>query len=246
MVPQPLVLYVKGLARSSNEKTALVSIVHRLRLVVADRSHDVDQPSVTIPRRSSLSSGPVSMTSPRDSGQPSPRIRGPFTPGFDGVLNGGDSWAGRRRLAEGLQKSGGKEDAGGGDGQQLGRDFEIKEEEEETETETDLDQGHAVPDGSESDNPPAAPAPEPSRSPPSTDASNLPSGVQVVDEGIRSLSLTVETPTGTPGTTGISLSQDLADVEWSYLDPQGKLQGKSGTMRRSREQLTVDGRSIPC
>ncbi|KZV76924.1 hypothetical protein PENSPDRAFT_621850 [Peniophora sp. CONT] len=63
-------------------------------------SSDTGGMSLPIPRKLSLTG--AQLGSPRESAMPSPRTRGPVTPGgIDGVLSGaGDSWMARRRASE--------------------------------------------------------------------------------------------------------------------------------------------------
>lgn len=70
------------------------------------RRDSTDQPPLALPRKLSVSN--TQGNSPRDGALPSPRTRiGGFTSGFDGVLNGGDSWMARRRTSESVLKVGG-------------------------------------------------------------------------------------------------------------------------------------------
>lgn len=78
--------------------------------------------NLPIPRKLSLTG--AQLGSPRESAMPSPRTRGPLTPGgIDGVLSGGDSWMARRRASEaGKALPTPRGDDGGGE--------QIKEEDE--------------------------------------------------------------------------------------------------------------------
>ena len=177
------------------------------------------------------------MPSPRESSQPSPRTRIPFSPSFDGVLSGGDTWAARRRYSEGLQKGvKGEASGSGGEGQQEGKEEDIKEEDEEVSKDNkDTEPSPAViDDGLDSVHQPESPRPqpEPSCNPAPNGPSKESPEVQVANVGIRNLSLASETSakeSGTPGkeesATAITV-HDLASIEWSYLDPQGQVQGK--------------------
>ncbi|KAF9072776.1 hypothetical protein BDP27DRAFT_388353 [Rhodocollybia butyracea] len=167
------------------------------------RRDSTDLPPLT-PRKLSLT-GQAPLLSPRETGMPSPRGRLGHTPSFDGVLNGGESWMARRRASE-VSKNAPRDP---------GEDpKEIREEDEENNLDSQsrpgamgsLASGIAMqkPDSIESglaqialDAPPSAAVPSLTNSPASTSASIGPP----------------------PGIV------DLASVEWSYLDPQGQIQG---------------------
>jgi PERQ amino acid-rich with GYF domain-containing protein len=162
----------------------------------------------------------------------------PFTPSFDGVLNSGDSWVSRRRASEGLQKSAVvKGDAGGGEGQQDGKEADIKEEEEE-EGRKETDRNPIISDGSSSvHRPESPPQPEPSRSPPSDPPPSKSPEVQVASSGSRKVSSTAETSVGIISAVNTAPPlQDLTSVEWSYLDPQGQVQGQA----TNKSNLSLD------
>jgi PERQ amino acid-rich with GYF domain-containing protein len=158
----------------------------------------------------SLSSGQPPLPS-RETGLSSPRSRVGFGPSFDGVLNGAEALGARRKVPEGLPKAGAtlpaqidREDSECLDG----RDPDIKEEEEErclgTVQHDDLK--------------------SPSQPNPSGDASfslatqpinKSPAASEIAKAA--SIDLRSGPPPGIP---------DLASVEWSYLDPQGEVQGQ--------------------
>ena len=170
-----------------------------------------------MPRRQSLSSGQGPLNSPRDAA-PSPRSRVGHGPGFDGVLGGGDTWVSRRKAAEGLSRTTSSSFTDlGGDSDPKG--VEIKEEEEE----------HSDP---------AVPMDKnPSESGNGVEVANGSSGdhgVQPVAQALDDLALggsnTVSNGSGAsysnfPHPSPPQPLVDLANVEWSYLDPQGNVQG---------------------
>lgn len=160
-------------------------------------------PSVA-PRKLSLSNQP-----PASPGLPSPR--GKYTPGFDGILNGGDSWVARRRASEGILKGGGPSREASGDYSDSGG-LEIKEEDE---------LGQDAEDGNQE----RVHSFQPDPSPPGPDTRKMtqaPADTQTetpqryLESNGQNATLGMKPP---PGIT------DLASVEWSYLDPQGQVQG---------------------
>ena len=185
-----------------------------------------------MPRKLSLSNTQgVTLTSPRDA-LPSPRNRiGAFGSGFDGVLNSGDAWS-RRRPSAGVPATGGGMTAQEGKEEDARRSG-IKEEEESA--------GHHSLDAHNSD--PAAgtdisssPGPDvsPSDATPDGQVSSL--RFDSLGQSMTGLSLEAQNqcnsnpqvsstmhplPSGTP--PGLT---DSASIEWSYLDPQGQVQGK--------------------
>ncbi|KAI9572769.1 hypothetical protein HD554DRAFT_2285310 [Boletus coccyginus] len=195
------------------------------------RKDSTDQPPLALPRKLSISNTQGgTLTSPRDA-LPSPRNRiGAFGSGFDGVLNSGDSWS-RRRPSASVAGAGG----GGGilaRGEEDARRSEIKEEEE--------NMGHHSADAHDSD--PAAVIDQSSSPGPDVSPSDMTSEGQVslsrlesVDQGIAGMSLeTQNLPNSNPrilSTTNPHPSgpppglTDPASIEWSYLDPQGQVQG---------------------
>ncbi|KAJ7655269.1 hypothetical protein DFH06DRAFT_496661 [Mycena polygramma] len=169
------------------------------------RRDSADQLSAPLPRKLSLSSTQTPL-SPRDAALPSPRTRLGHTPTFDGVLNGGESWVSRRRASEAKAVGNASRDA-------EARGPEIREEDEDPNPNSGgKSVPHEIPQATASPSPdPPPPAPQPktgdrvSQSPQVQNGSGL--GGSVV-------------PNGPP--PGIL---DLASVQWSYLDPQGQLQG---------------------
>ena len=194
-----------------------------------------DQP-LALPRKLSLSNTQgASSTSPRDM-LPSPRNRiGAFGSGFDGVLNNGDSWSRRRPLA-GMSGGGGSMIARGDGKEEDTRRSEIKEEDESV--------GRHSPNAHDSD--PAAvtdlsPSPGPDSSDPTLDGQVSSMDFNSVGRSMAGMSLEEQNqpdsdlqilstinpiPSGPP--PGLT---DPASIDWSYLDPQGQVQGKCNTIK---------------
>ncbi|KAF8213572.1 hypothetical protein K438DRAFT_1661780 [Mycena galopus ATCC 62051] len=166
------------------------------------RRESSDQLSGLPPRKLSLSStqGPMS---PRDSALPSPRTRLGHTPTFDGVLNGGESWVARRRASEAKAVA---RDAEHHEAPNL----EIREEDEDANADSG---GNHTPQEI-----PKATASPPRDPPASSQPKTTGDGTPHVQNGSDPAAPVV--PNGPP--PGF---RDLAGVQWSYLDPQGQLQG---------------------
>ncbi|KAK7041951.1 kinesin-like protein [Paramarasmius palmivorus] len=175
--------------------------------LIPRRRDSTDQPP-TAPRKLSLS-GQAPLASPRDVGLPSPRRLG-HTGGFDGVLNGGDSWVARRRASEGPMRTSNtaREPSGG-------EENEIREEEEEIRPEAE----------------PKVEAQDRSEPPANTDAGGIAlQRPEAIDTGMAHLSLdnNAQSATNSPSVAGVGPPPgitDLANIEWSYVDPQGHIQG---------------------
>jgi len=157
--------------------------------------------------------GQAPLLSPRDTALPSPRGR----VGFDGILNGGDSWTARRRASEGLVKGAGASRDGGGED---GRNPDIKEEDEENnggggEVKTSA-QTQSDPVEAAKTNGTILQHPE-----------NIETGIAQLSVEPTSQQSMSSSPASNPATLGPPPGiTDLASVEWSYLDPQGQVQGK--------------------
>ena len=152
---------------------------------------------------------------PREAGQPSPRTRVSYTLGFDGVLNGGDSWVAKRRPSETSQKSVTNLGAGGDDN--LGDRTEgIKEEKEEENGESRLVQS-SLP-GMHDNSPFSSNGVDGSQ----IDVGSLAGGV-----GQLSLNTNVSNPVdNVQNHSSIGAPPGLVNVEWSYKDPTGTVQGE--------------------
>ncbi|CAL1696731.1 unnamed protein product [Somion occarium] len=175
----------------------------RMGTYVGRRKDSTDQLPLPLPRKQSLSSMQGPLASPREASLPSPRVR--VGPAFDGVLN--ESWTSKRRVPEGLAKSGSRGDLK--EAQREGVEQGIKEEEEEppinSETEShppeqQLNNSSTPVNDSGNGSAHTVNPTQPTTFLPTVPASNVPSGPP-------------------PGIV------DLASVEWSYLDPQGQIQG---------------------
>ncbi|KAJ3983366.1 hypothetical protein F5890DRAFT_1442875 [Lentinula detonsa] len=183
----------------------------RFGSLMTRRRDSTDQPPL-LPRKLSLSSQAPNNNS-RESGMPSPRGRLGHTPGFDGVLNGGDSWVARRRASEGLVPKAPANSAR--DPGEDHKELEIREEDEEI-------------------NPDSKPNPDPQLVPKDTTQSTssviamqkpdkIDSGVALDVPGTHSIS---SSPASTSASIGLPPGiVDLSSIEWSYLDPQGQVQG---------------------
>jgi PERQ amino acid-rich with GYF domain-containing protein len=173
-----------------------------------------------------MSSGPAPIPSSRDGGQPSPRPRVGFAPSFDGVLNGGESWGARRRPSEGFLRAAARGDAGGGELQQDDKGLDIKEEEEEKPI---AEQADAL-DGP-GDRYPHEPSPQPSllHFLHSDDGSREALEKPIINESCFTSETRSSSASGGEHTRLVTKPHpslvDLASVEWSYLDPQGQVQG---------------------
>ncbi|RPD81564.1 hypothetical protein L226DRAFT_548817 [Lentinus tigrinus ALCF2SS1-7] len=175
------------------------------------RGDSTDQAPMALPRKLSLSNMQGGLASPRDGALPSPRVR----PGFEGVL--GETWSSRRRTSESIAKVGppphkDKET----DGENKGPD--IKEEEEDalraSEHGRELSSNSNLENGATGGN-----------------------GVDQVNGQLSGLSTPGQGDSagGSSGTGGPPPGlADLASIEWSYLDPQGNIQGpfKADLMQR--------------
>ncbi|EKM60710.1 uncharacterized protein PHACADRAFT_133413 [Phanerochaete carnosa HHB-10118-sp] len=190
------------------------------------RENSTDQPPLTLPRKLSQSSIHAPLLSPREA-LPSPRTRIPGAAGIDGVLS--DSWSIRRRTSEGLLKAGGR--AGDlNENQDNSQATGIKEEEEEHRITGQSDVGAANGD----ENAPPNDLPPKSLLAGSGEAQ---ANADIVSASVGKLSLNTQ---GVEMNAGNAVSQtilentpagpppgivDLNTVEWSYLDPQGQVQG---------------------
>ncbi|KAI0090042.1 hypothetical protein BDY19DRAFT_942078 [Irpex rosettiformis] len=186
------------------------------------RGDSTDQPPLTIPRKLSQSSLQPPLASPRDA-LPSPRRMGS---GFDGVLS--DSWSSRRRASEGLLKGNGRHGEGG-DPQDGSKAAGIKEEEEEVGA-TQLEPADSSGGIHDTRVDQVSHNPHVHGSGLGQTASNI------ISSGVSNLSLDPATqnagnsPLVPPNMANISPGPppglpDPSTMEWSYLDPQGQIQG---------------------
>ncbi|KAJ3767353.1 hypothetical protein FB446DRAFT_696431 [Lentinula raphanica] len=174
------------------------------------RRDSTDQPPL-LPRKLSLSNQSPNINS-RESGMPSPRNRLGHTPGFDGILNGGESWVARRRASEGLVAKAPANPAR--DPGEDSKELEIREEDEENIMTS-------------------KPRPDPPLG--SNDKSQLLGGITMQKPDKPEPGATLDAPgiqsiANSPASTSASIGLppgivDPSTVEWSYLDPQGQVQG---------------------
>lgn len=183
--------------------------------------YSIDHASLTVSRKLSLSSPTAPLVSPRDGALPSPRTR--LGSGFDGVLS--DSWTARRRASEAKTRA----EREGPEGKHDAKGPDIQEGQEGKDGLNPLQIGNPRPS-------PEAPLNIPSGSPSVVTDSKVPDGTSIIEGTNSSISnlslgnLQPNTPSGvgtsTPVVTNPAGPTDLAAIEWSYLDPQGEMQGK--------------------
>ncbi len=198
----------------------------------------IDQPALTIPRKLSSSSTQGPLGSSRDSSLPSPRPRGPLTPGFDGILNSGETWVSRRRASESGTRlnSGATPRADGDDEPQPASRLKIDEEEEEQHRHSgSIDTPNPLRQSTSQDSSP--PSGDPPKEPELPDVNAVSSPVNGTEGPTSSTFHTATHPVEAyglpvlPSTNSIpvtSPSQAVTNptgIEWSYLDPQGQVQG---------------------
>jgi|SRR5882762_4210904 len=193
-----------------------------------------------MPRRQSLSSNQGPLTSPRDSAGPSPRTR----TGFDGVFSGGDSWVARRKAAEAQAKSAAAS-RGEPAGETDSKAVEIKEEEDEEPnfaTAVNLE----VKAGSNTQSTPEQFNTTPIINEASKEMENIDEDMgnlsldytnQPIPEALSAVGMAATSLA--PGPPPTQNQPDLATVEWSYLDPQGNVQGKHPSLAPCPSQVTT-------
>lgn len=168
---------------------------------------------------------------------------GAFGSGFDGVLNSGDSWS-RRRPSAGVAGTGSGTLARGEGKEEDALRSEIKEEES---------RGYHSANTHDSDSAAvvdrlSSPGPDvfPSDATPDSQLSSL--ELDSVGQSMAGMSYearnrpnsnprvlpTINTlPSGPPGLT------DPASIEWSYLDPQGQVQGEQTSRSSNRNVIDL-------
>jgi len=152
----------------------------------------------------------------REVGQPSSRARVAYASGFDGVLNGRDSWVAKRRSLEASQKLGTNLGAKGDDDRTEGIKEEIEEEIEEENSgsrfvQSSLSEMH--------DNSPFL----------SNGVDGLQIDVGSPAGGVGQLSLNTNTSNPVDSVqnhSSFGAPPGLVNVEWSYKDPTGTIQGE--------------------
>ncbi|KAI9059585.1 hypothetical protein FKP32DRAFT_1668552 [Trametes sanguinea] len=183
----------------------------RIGSFMGRRRDSTDQTPLTIPRKLSLSNMQGGLMSPRDGALPSPRVR---VPGFDGVLS--ETWSARRRNADpnkannGLNKSD-KEGEG---------DAKGPENKEQGDAARDPQNGGAeIGGGSANVNKATNGAGD----------ANVSTAANQLDGQLSKLSINGQPETNPQPAVDASKPPpglgDLASIEWSYLDPQGNVQG---------------------
>ncbi|KAI9460165.1 hypothetical protein BJY52DRAFT_1186046 [Lactarius psammicola] len=200
-----------------------------------------DQPALTIPRKLSLSSTQGPLGSPRDGSLPSPRTRGPVTPSFDGILNSGETWVSRRRASESGTRLNSGATRGDGDTEpQSGNRLKIDEVEEEQQRQSgprpDSTGKNAFQNSDHSPDPSPGDSPQGATIPINDSATSSPMNgpegsttfhgvtqppAQVLVDGLPAQS----SANPAPVTAASQHAANPAGVEWSYLDPQGQVQG---------------------
>jgi PERQ amino acid-rich with GYF domain-containing protein len=198
----------------------------------------LDQPAQTTPRKLSLSSPQGPLGSPRDSGLPSPRTRGPLAPGFDGILNSGETRVSRRRTSESGTRLGSGIGLRADDDDELQSTSRLKIDEREEEQ-------HCQPESSDAPNhrvdtvssqipgvpPMSSQGPEQSvvdnAVSPSMNGTERPASPTSHNRTHSVLTETIHAQPLTPVTAASQPVTNPAIVEWSYLDPQGQVQGNT-------------------
>jgi len=179
------------------------------------RSSSSDFPNSAVLKKQSLSSVQVPVIPPREVGQPSSRTRVAYASGFDGVLNGGDSWVAKRRSSEASQKLGANLGVEGG-GDHGDRTEGIKEEIEEENSgsrfvQSSLSEMH--------DNSPFLSN--------EVDGSQIDVGSLAGGVGQLSLNTNISNPVDdVQNHSSFGAPPGLVNVEWSYKDPTGTIQGE--------------------
>lgn len=192
----------------------------RERFGVLRRRDSTDQSPAPIPRKQSLSSLQQPLMTPRDAAVPSPRNRVGFTPNFDGVLNGGDSWVARRRASETSLRSGVGTSRDQGD-QIDSKASEIREEEEDGGRH--LQAPEHVQEKQDVSRPHATSTTAPSQC---NNTTSLPDGqIDMAHPSIGANGSIVPEPVDNLTNGPPPGLLDLASVEWSYKDPSGQVQG---------------------
>ncbi|KAI0358935.1 hypothetical protein OH77DRAFT_1448163 [Trametes cingulata] len=183
----------------------------RIGSFMGRRRDSTDQAPLTIPRKLSLSNMQGGLASPRDGALPSPRVRVGLTPGFDGVLS--ETWSARRRNAD-PSKAGNGLNKGDKEGEGDAKGPDLKEEDE-------LHAQEGKTGGPGGGTPSEAKHTNGSSNPNATPADRLNGQLEQLSINTQgdSQTSTAGNPNKPPGLG------DLSSVEWSYLDPQGNVQG---------------------
>ncbi|KXN81095.1 GYF domain-containing protein mpd2 [Leucoagaricus sp. SymC.cos] len=208
-----------GSSRLNHNSSAAGSPMRERFGNIKRRDSNADSPNPALPRKQSLSSLQAPVMSPREIGLPSPRTRVGYTPSFDGVLNGGDSWVARRRTSETSQKPGGSATGLHGESDFSEKAEGIKEEKEEVDGSGPVLDSL---DGAQDSSPSTSTGISGSQN--AKDVDNLAGGV-----GQLSLNTNISNPVdNVQNHSGIGTPPGLVDppsIEWSYKDPTGTVQG---------------------
>ncbi|KAI0793291.1 hypothetical protein C8Q75DRAFT_889367 [Abortiporus biennis] len=183
------------------------------------RRDSTDQVPLTLPRKPSMSSIQGSSVSTRDAPLPSPRVRVGVS-GFDGVLS--DSWSSKRRASEALSKPGGKTDKEGEGASGVGDSRKIGEE------------GTDKPGNLNGVDPPVKEPGIDQRPNGEANGSGIPSKAPSAPAATQTNATTSTAESAPPAGPPPGLGIDFAALEWSYLDPQGHIQGpfRGDTMQK--------------
>jgi PERQ amino acid-rich with GYF domain-containing protein len=220
----------------------------------------LDQPAQAAPRKLSLSSPQVPLGSPRDSGLPSPRTRGPLAPGFDGILNSGETRVSRRRTSESGTRLGSGIGLRADDDDELQSTSRLKIDEQEEEQPRQPESNDApdprdetVSSPNPGDPPMNSQGPQPSvvdsTISPSMNGTERPASPTfhsrthpVPTESVPAQPLTNSTLV----TAGSQPVTNPASVEWLYLDPQGQVQGSTFLPFSLPHLINSNFRPVPC
>jgi len=188
-----------------------------------------------------LSSTQGPLGSPRDGSLPSPRTRGPVTPSFDGILNSGETWISRRRASESGTRLNSGATRGDGDTEpQSGTRLKIDEVEEEQQRHSGPRPDSIGKNASQNSDPSPGDSPQGATIPVKDGATSSPMNgpegsttfhgvtqppAQVLVDGLPVQSSANDAPV----TAASQHVANPAGVEWSYLDPQGQVQGTTQT-----------------
>ncbi|KAG1755061.1 uncharacterized protein EDB91DRAFT_270280 [Suillus paluster] len=218
--------------RLNHSNTVGGSSIRGFSLMGRRRDSTADQPPLALPRKLSVSN--TQGNSPRDGALPSPRTRiGGFASGFDGVLNGGDSWMARRRTSESMLKAGGASAGTRPEGREEDvKGLNIKEVEEDTSVAQNTALQPDLSGTSQQSSPIADALPRDT----TTDSPNQRSTLNADSVARRMAGMNLgenertnanfhPNPVADSLTAGPPPGLDPGSIEWSYLDPQGHVQG---------------------
>ncbi|KAI8983348.1 hypothetical protein BD414DRAFT_490651 [Trametes punicea] len=186
----------------------------RIGSFMGRRRDSTDQTPLTIPRKLSLSNMQGGLMSPREGALPSPRGRVGYTPAFDGVLS--ETWSSRRRNAD-LNKAGNGQNKTEKEVDSETKGPDIKEQQEGTGREPQKNGENAG--GTSADANAVNGAGDATAATAAGRLDGQLAKLSINGQADNSASAAVEPSKPPPGLG------DLSSVEWSYLDPQGNVQG---------------------